>query len=219
MTQETTIGACYRLIVVEGFETVVALNFANAFHPGGGYLGGARAQEECICRCSTLYSEIESSGREFYETNCNHENGPLATNYEIISTDVVVFRDDQYEFLSVPFQASFITSPAPEAMTIMGYYGRGKEIIDQIHDCNYERIERIIVSAIARGFKSIVLGAFGCGAFRNDPRDIARIFREFLIDKGLRTYFDKVTFAIFDLAQQNWPVFADVFKDVAVEVQ
>jgi uncharacterized protein (TIGR02452 family) len=144
-----------------------------------------------------------------YEYNRANPDGPYGSDYEIISTDVVVFRDDQYEFLEFPFQASFITSPAPEAVSLLRF-AKDEAVLQKIHDTNVHRIERIIVSAITRGFRSIVLGAYGCGAFRNDPNDIAAIFRDLLVAKGLRRFFEKVTFAIFDLPQQNWPVFQRV---------
>jgi uncharacterized protein (TIGR02452 family) len=154
---------------------------------------------------------VKDEVSEYYRYHAEEAEPALATHSEIISSNVVVFRDDQYEFLDSPFVGAFITSAAPEAITYYHSLGHGPKQVKVIHDVMYGRIERIILSAISRRFKSIILGAYGCGAFRNDPRDTAQIFREFLVDRGLRTYFEKVTFAIFDLSQQNWPVFAEIF--------
>jgi uncharacterized protein (TIGR02452 family) len=212
-TQETTIGALYRLIVLEGLRCTIALNFANAHCAGGGYLGCARAQEEACCRCSTLYYEISAHGREYYEYNNRHrDDEALFSDYEIITRDMIAFRDDQYRFLEQPFYCAFLTSPAPMAKRHRAVNRTNPR--EKLHEVMMRRIRRIIVSAIDRGFESIVLGAYGCGAVGNDPEDTAAMFHQLLVADGLRQYFEKVVFAVFDPMRANWCVFQRYFGQV-----
>src|SRR5262245_59910177 len=97
VANETTLAAARRL-VTDGHRPV-ALNFASARNPGGGFLGGARAQEESLCRASALYACL--AGQPMYEF---HRRLPdcLYTNYALYSPDVPVFRDDGGELLAEP---------------------------------------------------------------------------------------------------------------------
>src|SRR5207244_3589918 len=151
----------------EGFR-VVALNFASARHPGGGFLGGARAQEESLCRSSALYACI--NGNPMYAHHAPLTGG-FYTNYAIYSPDVPVFRSDGGDWLDEPYLCSFITSPAVNVGAL-----RGGESGDVIRDEMRERIEKVLAIAAAHGHIAVVLGAWGCGVFRNDPEMIAELF-------------------------------------------
>lgn len=105
-----------------GLENPLVMNFANARHPGGGFLSGARAQEESLCRCSTLYASIASDkGREMYQYNKDHPS-PTDSDYMLLSPDVCVFRDIDGLFLEKPFSVSVWTMPAPDK------WGRASEV-------------------------------------------------------------------------------------------
>lgn len=93
----------------------LALNFANGIYPGGGFLGGARAQEEVLCRSSALYQTLVDD--PMYE---EHRRRPLpdSTDWAIYSPDVPVFRMDDGTALHHPWLLSFITCAAPYAPVI-----------------------------------------------------------------------------------------------------
>ena len=110
VSNETTLGASQRL--VESGLRPLALNFANGITPGGGFLGGARAQEEVLCRSSALFETL--IGDPMYE---EHRKRPLpdSTDWTIYSPDVPVFRTDDRTEIEVPWFLSFITCAAPYA--------------------------------------------------------------------------------------------------------
>lgn len=191
ITGETTVGASYRLRVTEGIERTVALNFANPEEIGGGYLRGAIAQEECICRTSGLY-HVLSTQTEMYD---NAILDPIFTDYMILSQNVPVFRGDDYEFLENPFPADFITCAAP--------YAYGVKNRERSNNALEIRTRKVIMCAIENGYDAIVLGAFGCGAFGNSIHDFAKMVRKILIEEGLRFYFKKITFAIYSRTNEN----------------
>src|SRR5262245_28027875 len=113
VTAETTAQAARRLVQDEGVARVAALNFASAKNPGGGFLGGARAQEEDLARCSALYAcQLTQSG--YYDAN-RDDPSMVYTDHIIYSPDVPFFRDDQLGLREVPFLCSLITAPAPNA--------------------------------------------------------------------------------------------------------
>ncbi|OHT09833.1 hypothetical protein TRFO_21114 [Tritrichomonas foetus] len=189
---ETTNGAGYRLVVQEGIQKTVALNFANATDPGGNWKH-AQAQEETIVRSSALLLSI-THDLEMYEYNIQDQHDFLYSDYQILSKDCPVFRDDQLEFLDQPFKLSFITSPAVMAIFFLKRGGKPKKIEETMK----QRIKKIIYAAIEEGYDALILGAFGCGAFGNDPKLISQLFKHYLVNKGLRYHFDKVVFPIFD---------------------
>ena len=187
-TCETTTGACHRLIVREEIPKTVALNFANPEEPGGGFLRGALAQEECICRTSILYNILSNDAlSEMYE-NCPPDY--LFSDYMSLVSGVPMIRDDEYELLDEPFLADFITCAAPLASRFRGE----KEELDLAMKT---RIRKIIQCAAENGYDAIILGAFGCGAFGNSTKDVAHAFREVLVDEGMRFAFEKIVFAIY----------------------
>ncbi|KAH0791333.1 TIGR02452 family protein [Histomonas meleagridis] len=189
----TTVGAAYHLVVNEGIKETIVLNFANPVEPGGGFYRGAWTQEESICRCSGLFPSIVTQ-TEFYTYNFEHMNEELYTDYLIISPNVPVFRDDLLKFLDEPFYMSVITSPAPIAIRYNTVHPNDTKTVGKVLK---ERIRKIIQACIEGGYKAVVLGAFGCGAFGNSPKEVASIFNHFLVEKKMKDYFDKVVFAIF----------------------
>ena len=191
---ETTLNAARRL-VADGLNPV-ALNFASAKHPGGGFLGGARAQEESLCRSSGLYACIQHDG--MYRAHAGTRGG-FYTNYAIYSPGVPVFRDDDGELLSEPYRVAFVTSPAVNAGTYLGEgKGRQAEVTREMR----ERVRKVLHLMAAHGHDAAVLGAWGCGVFRNDPEVIADLFRD-----ALRTRFagafKRVVFAILDSRERG----------------
>lgn len=194
ITSETTLEAIFR--VAPGFSSnVIALNFASAKTPGGGFISGAKAQEESLCRGSGLYSLLNSeSARPYYIANRKDPKKNLYQNYIIYTPDVPVIATDTGDLVS-PFLCSFITSAAPNAKK-----AKEDKVEDSvINEVLSRRIEYILKVCAEEKYKTIILGAWGCGVFGNDTEIVARIFRFHLGNKfGLRGVFEKVIFAIPD---------------------
>jgi uncharacterized protein (TIGR02452 family) len=197
VTNETTLGASLRL--VDSGLRPLALNFANGIHPGGGFLSGAKAQEEVLCRSSALYHTLVND--PMYEEH-RKRTRPDSTDWAIYSPDVPVFRTDDGTELDQPWLLSFITCAAPYAPAI-GQPESG--------DLLQRRIHRVLSIAKAFGYSALVLGAWGCGAFGNDPRRTAVDFRQAL-ESRFRGAFSDVVFAITDWSPERQ--FLGPFRDV-----
>lgn len=205
----TTIGAGYKLVVEEGYEKTIALNFANPIQVGGGFLYGSRAQEESCCRCSGLFKTL-SSQPQFYNNNADNNNSCLFTDGMIISRKVPVYRDDIYNHLDSPFFLDFLTSPAP----IASQYKKSPNYSEKkLKSVLKERIRRILVECINRDYDTIILGAYGCGAFGNDIDYVFTVFKDFLVKEKYKNYFEKVVFAIFSPKNTKpFDIFYEKFK-------
>ncbi|MET4927332.1 TIGR02452 family protein, partial [Streptomyces sp. PSRA5] len=151
---------------------VAVLNFASARNPGGGYLNGAQAQEEALCRASALYVTLLRAPD--YYAHHRADRSPFYSDRVIHSPGVPVFRDDRGRLLDAPFTVGFLTSPAPNA----GIVARDRpEETPRIPAALASRAERVLEVAVAGGYRRLVLGAWGCGVFRNDPARVAGTFR------------------------------------------
>lgn len=186
----------------------LVMNFASAHSPGGGFLNGANAQEESLCRESTLYSSLESDkAAEMYGYNNRHRN-PCKYNPMILSPNVCIFRDIKDEFLDEPFTTAVVTIPA------LNKNGGAKNIPQGIiDDVMVFRLRNMFVAAVHYGYKNLVLGAWGCGAFGHNPEVVAKYFFSVLIHEEFGAYFDKIVFAILDRgAKRNLKAFQEVFE-------
>jgi len=188
VTNETTLGAARRL--VERGDRTLALNFANGAHPGGGVLHGSRAQEEVLCRSSALYLTLEHDA--MYPTH-RARPAPDSTDWAILSPNVPVFRTDAGATLPAPWMLNVLTCAAPVAPSV----GQPKS-----GDLLARRILRVLAIAQAYNYTSLVLGAWGCGAFGNDPARTARDFRAAL-EGPFAGAFAEVVFAIADWSAER----------------
>ncbi|MEV5806471.1 TIGR02452 family protein [Streptomyces parvulus] len=189
VTGESSLEAARRL----GGEVAV-LNFASARNPGGGYLNGAQAQEEALCRASALHTcLLRAPG--FYDHHRAHRD-PFYTDRVIHSPAVPVFRDDRGRLLDEPFTAGFLTSAAPNAGVVLR---TAPERAAELPAALAGRAERVLETAAAHGYRRLVLGAWGCGVFRNDPAQVAGAFRALLGPGGrFASAFERVAFGILD---------------------
>ena len=167
---ETTVSSILRN--AQG-SRVLALNFANAMFPGGGYVLGGKAQEESLCRASLLYYTIKGQKR-YYRKNRLHIL-PDYTDIMIYSENVPVIRNDRGELLNKPLSCSFITCPAVNR-TFAKFMMTGRRI-DRIMRT---RIKRIITLAVMKEPDVLVLGAFGCGMFGNKRKKVLPVFEEMI---------------------------------------
>ncbi|MGC9540508.1 TIGR02452 family protein [Streptomyces sp. UG1] len=210
VTGESSLEAARRL----GAGTAV-LNFASARNPGGGFLNGAQAQEEALCRASALYTCLLEA-HEFYDHHRAHRDA-FYTDRVIHSPGVPVFRDDRGGLLDEPYTAGFLTAAAPNAGVVRR---RTPERTAELPRALAIRAERVLETAAVHGYRRLVLGAWGCGVFQNAPAQVAGAFRELLGPGGrFAGAFEHVVFGILDRTPDS-PVraaFAQVFPERQVQ--
>ncbi|GAA2960090.1 TIGR02452 family protein [Streptomyces enissocaesilis] len=197
VTGESSLEAARRLTGAAP-GPVAVLNFASARNPGGGYLNGAQAQEEALCRGSALYATLLRVP-EFYAHH-RADRSPFYTDRVIHSPEVPVFRDDRGALLAAPYTAGFLTSPAPNAGVIRSREpGRAHRVPAALAS----RAGRVLETAAACGYRRLVLGAWGCGVFMNDPAAVAGAFHAHLTGEGrFSGHFDEVVFGVLDRTRE-----------------
>lgn len=191
VVNETTLEGIRRLSA-EGVP-VAALNFASAKNPGGGVFNGSQAQEESLARSSALYLSL-LRGEKYYRRH-RAEPSLLYTDAMIYSPGCPIFRSDEGRLLDEPLLAGFITSAAPNAGAAAD--SRPQEL-PLIPETFLRRSGYVLALAASEGYRHLVLGAWGCGVFRNDPRVVAAAFRAHLLEGGWRGRFERVVFSVLD---------------------
>lgn len=195
----TTLAASRRLVEEDHREDVLCLNFASAKNPGGGFLNGSQAQEESLARASGLYACLAPL-RTMYDTNTRYRSS-LYTDHLIYSPQVPVFRDDEDRLLESPWRVSMLTAPAVNAGAV---HDNEPENVPRIQETMLRRIEKLLSIAVVHEHAALVLGAWGCGVFRNDPASVARWFHYHLVENDtFRHAFDTVVFAVLDGTQER----------------
>jgi uncharacterized protein (TIGR02452 family) len=200
LREESTLAAILRLAGQDGKLGV--LNFASAKNPGGGFLNGAMAQEESLAAASALYSS-QLQCPEYYDINRACKS-MMYTDCAIWSPEVVFFRENSGALLSDPAKASVLTLPAVNYGQVLLKHedaAKAKETM--------KRRMKIALAAFAdKDCDAIVLGAYGCGVFRNAPADVAAWWDELLHEYG--GHFGKVVFAVLDSSRSRecWGAFA-----------
>ena len=206
VVNETTLAGIARLLDAEG-GPVAALNFASAKNPGGGFLGGSQAQEESLARSSALYASQRRTW-EFYERH-RASSSPLYSDAIILSPECPIFRDDAGSLLEEPHAVAFLTCAAPNA----GAAGKIRPSeLDSLPEVFRRRAEGILAVAASRGYSRLVLGAWGCGVFRNSPALVAGTFAGLLRGAWLGR-FERVAFSVLDdsPAQETFQAFRAAF--------
>ena len=205
-----------RDLVEQGFNPAV-LNMASLYHPGGGVLQGSGAQEEDLCRRSTLaislYQFSLPGGRygdlaDMVNVKRRVERYPMDNTYGgIYSPDITFFRatkDEGYALLDEPFRAAVIS------VASLNYNPKhGHNVLDNgnIPESDKpilrEKIRTILRIGVLKGHDSLVLGALGCGAFCTPPSQMARLFHEVIDEQEFQGRFSKIVFAIIDSPSSN----------------
>lgn len=191
VTPERTQVAAQRLVVDEGVDNLALLNFASARNAGGGFITGAKAQEEDLTRCSGLYPCLLTQPA-YYETN-RAQKSLIYTDHMIYSPGVPWFRTRSRNLLDHIFLASVITAPAPNAGEVLR---RDSKAGPKIEARMRRRCGMVLAVARDQGHRDLILGAWGCGVFRNEPAMVADAFGTWLESPEFQGAFDRVTFAI-----------------------
>ena len=194
VTNHRTFEAAMRIHAEFPDKRIGVLNFASATNPGGGVEWGSSAQEESLCRCSTLFPVLDQKElrEEFYDFHWNRDSS-LYTDACIYTPDIRIIKTDtdQPERMepAVQINVDVITCAAPNLRHV-----------ERISDDDLERIHlgrgrKILDVAVENGIDCLVLGAFGCGAFRNDPRVVANAYAKLM--EEFDGAFELVEFAVF----------------------
>ena len=205
-------------------KKVCVLNFASATNPGGGVVNGSSAQEECICRCTTLYPclNTDEMWNEFYKPHRKASN-PLYNNDCIYTPDICVFKSDINFPETLPkdewWNVNILTCAAPNlrerpsnAMNPYAGNQAAKITPAELEKLLTKRIRRIFEIAIANGNEVLILGAFGCGAFRNPPDIVAKVFNTVMPD--YLCYFDTIEYAVYHTEREieNYKSFKTIIE-------
>ncbi len=200
---------------------VCVLNFASATNVGGGVLIGARAQEECLCRCSTLYFAIgdPETERNFHIYHRKLlQSGKMNKLYNddcIFSPGITVIKTDTELPQRLPesdrFTVDVITCAAPD---LNPYYEKIRITVEELKELHKKRAKRILDIAVSENEDVMILGAFGCGAFRNPPEIVAEAYRE-VVNEYLYD-FKTIEFAVYCPPQsegKNFQAFYNAFTN------
>ena len=203
-------------IIVEDLDSVSAvlkysndnktavLNFSSYKNPGGGFLAGSKAQEECLCHESFLYNVLKVFQRSFYDKNCLNKNKGLYTNKGMYSPDIIFTRANKKD--EGEKRCDVITCAAPNKTTAQKY----QQVTDAENlEVLKSRMKFVLDIAVDNKVNTLILGAYGCGVFGQNPHEVASIFKELLTSS--HTCFKKVIFAIPNGKDGNLKAFQKVF--------
>lgn len=161
------------------------LNFASYRHAGGGFITGAWAQEEAICHDSTLYNVLRRF-ESFYAENEKSLDRSLYTDRAVFSPGII------FERAGKAAECSVITCAAPNYSA-----ARSRGVTQSENEkALTKRVDFVISIAEEQGCDTVILGAWGCGVFGQDPRIVARLFKERLGASAIRR-------AVFAIPGQN----------------
>lgn len=205
-------------------QRVCVHNFASATTPGGGVVKGSSAQEECLCRCSTLYFCLNAPDmwNGFY-TPHRMEQNPIHNEDCIYTPEVLVMKTDTEMPVMLPpekwYGVNVITCAAPNLrekpsnkMNLMDGDKTIKISDKELLDIHEKRLTRILDIAWLEENEVVILGAFGCGAFDNNPEVVARAAKN-VIPEYINA-FETIEFAVYCTPrdESNYKTFERVLK-------
>lgn len=198
-----TVGCGIKLIK-EGYNPVI-LNMANDKKPGGGVLNGSSAQEESLCIQGGLYDPLLNFQKQ-YPWDMNKIDGFYHPNVPFI-------RDVNFEFLDKPYYMGVISmAMLRHKINAKTNTASGTEAYKAV----YKKIDTLLATAYLYGHDAVVLGAWGCGAFGNDPSKVSQIFKDVIEDKYEKT-FKRILFGIVDNEKSdNYTVFKNTFAPTTI---
>lgn len=186
VTDETTLEAIFK----QSSKHIGVLNFASARRPGGAFMLGAAAQEETLVRASNLYESLKQCP-DYYHIN-RHWEDTTYDDHMIVSKNVTFFRNSMHELVEEPIQVETVISASPVNVSTLDRRYQSW----QVSYIMKNRIKMILDQFVEEKSKVLILGAFGCGAYKNNPYEVAKAFYDVLVKKGYRHYFETVIFAI-----------------------
>lgn len=222
VTGDRSFQAAMRLASDNPGSKIAVVNFANAFHAGGGVAQGASAQEECLCRTSTLYPLLyrKTLYNSFYKYHIE-KNTPKASDSLIYTEGVVICKTDEdlpkrmdkKDWVTV----DVITIAAPDLRVSSNIFFdliNGGSVMNDAELFGYhvKRAIHMFTVAAAKGADILVLGAFGCGAFQNNPEVVARAYKVAI--QEFPNVFKKIEFAVYcpPGGSRNYEVFSKTFR-------
>ena len=200
---DLTLRAAKRLYSTGKYKKIAVLNFASPVNPGGGVVSGANAQEEYLCRATTLYPCLVSQQASAYYMFNRQANNSVGTDKVIYSPNILVLKEDigfspsqsratyTQEFTRNQFMIDVLTCAAPYNVNL-----QGKIAPEQLAEIFYKRIKNVLEVAIENGAEAIILGAWGCGAYGNPPSIVADAFHKVFSEPRYNTAFVDVCFAV-----------------------
>lgn len=181
-------------------NNTAVLNFASYKNPGGMFINGSKAQEECLCHESFLYNVLKEN-QNYYDWNNQHKNRALYLNRALYSPNIKFFHEDKELYCDV------ITCASPNKSTAQKYQNVSDEENKKVLA---SRIDFVLKIAMNNHVDTLILGAYGCGVFGQNPREVAELFKEYL---NKYHCFSKVIFAIPNgKNDKNLSVFKDIFS-------
>ena len=224
ITTNRTFEAATKLNKKYPNKKIAVLNFASATNPGGGVVNGSSAQEESLCRCSTLYPVLNSSYllKNYYLPN-RKEHNPLHNNVVIYSPGIIICKSDdgtykrlnKEEFIKVDVISAAAPNLRERPTNKFNNDGYNTLSISdkELYEIHISRGKQIIEAAMHHNVDILVLGAFGCGAFKNNPSIVAKAYKELM--KQYAKYFVEIEFAIYcrEYDKENYYIFKETFED------
>ena len=212
VTTEGSFNAAYRIRKDNPDKKIAVLNFASAKHPGGMVTRGSSAQEECLCRVSTLYNVLASS--KFKSHYIKGKKSDIFYIDELIySPGIKVILDiENYTGLKPEdyWNVDIITSAFPNLRNISN--SEIMELKDKIEFIYDQRIENVFQVAMREKADILILGAWGCGVFRNDPAMVSESFKR--IQYKYEGTFEKIIYPVFCKPEEthNYEIFKNVLS-------
>lgn len=176
------------------------LNMASRFKPGGGVINGSSAQEEEICRRTTLSYSLfcysrSTSGLYGYPKSYPEAYPVKSDKAGLWSPGVQIFKDRDYRYLPEPVTTNVISVPGVQKPELTSDGKAFKELPERMWR---NKIRTVLRIALMAGKTKLILGAWGCGAYGNPAPLVAGLFKEALEDPEFKGAFEEVCFAIIE---------------------
>ncbi len=208
--QARTFEAAFNLRKDNPDARIAVHNFASATNPGGGVVHGSRAQEEALCRCSTLYPvlDTEENFQRYYDFHYSRRDSRY-TDACIYTPNIIVCKSDTDIPERLPkndwIKVEVITCAAPNlSRFLLKDY--------DLFEIHKKRARHMLTVLAANGVDIFVTGAFGCGAFQNNPRTVAQAYEKILPE--FDGYFKEIVFAIYCTPREmtNFETFKEILS-------
>ena len=164
--QDVSICAKAALTRSSAEDKVCVLCFASYSNPGGGFIKGSKAQEEDICHNSGLYPILKSKEEVYIQ---RREKGFVPT----YDDDFIYVEDCPFIINGKIYKADVIVCAAPNVKSARCSDWESMEIMSK-------RMKKIFLYPAVRGCNKILLGAFGCGVFGNDPEFVSMEWQRYV---------------------------------------